>query len=238
MYNSMLDSKKSSISPYTRRLLIQHSGYAVILVLFLALLFTFVPFQITSYSKTRSQLVKMEKEVDELSARLAAIEEYPSNDLEDLVLSLNSLYPSEEDRFSIFASLDNLKKITAINIHSYSSPFSGKAYEEVDVSVKAHADLPTFRRFLKDHVYKSGRFMTLSQISFSDEKKSLSFTATFHSKKVNLKSKKPVEIKPDLIQRAMDIRLEVESSGLVKKNVSEGASTSPVDYSTNPNPFE
>ena len=154
MSNSMSDSKKTTISPYTRRLLIQHSGYGIILAIFLGLLFTFIPWQISSYTKTRSQLVKIEKEVDLLSARLSAIEEYPSNDLEDLVLSLNSIYPSEEDRFSIFASLDNLKKITAINIDSYSSPFSGKAYEEVDISVKADADLATFRRFLKDHVYK------------------------------------------------------------------------------------
>ena len=238
MSNSMSDSKKTTISPYTRRLLIQHSGYGIILAIFLGLLFTFIPWQISSYTKTRSQLVKIEKEVDLLSARLSAIEEYPSNDLEDLVLSLNSIYPSEEDRFSIFASLDNLKKITAINIDSYSSPFSGKAYEEVDISVKADADLATFRRFLKDHVYKSGRFMTISQLSFSDDKKTVSFTATFHSKKVNLNTKKPVEIKPDLIQRAMDIRFEVEASGLVKKNVSEDLSPAPVDYSTNPNPFE
>ena len=80
--------------------------------------------------------------------------------------------------------------------------------------------------------------MTISQLSFSDDKKTVSFTATFHSKKVNLNTKKPVEIKPDLIQRAMDIRFEVEASGLVKKNVSEDLSPAPVDYSTNPNPFE
>lgn len=234
----MLDSKKKTISPYTRRLLIQHSGYVLVLLIFIGLLVSFVPWQLKAYTKSRSQLRKMEKEVDSYKARLSAIEEYPADDLEDIVLSLNSVYPSEEDRFSIFASLDNLKKVTGMNIVSYSSPFSGKAFQEVSVVVKADADLSTFRRFLKDHVYKSGRFMTISKVSYSEEKKAINFTATFHSKKVNLKTKKPVEIKPEYIQRAIDIRTEVESSGLVKQNVSEDISPVPVDYSTKTNPFQ
>lgn len=234
----MLDLSKSKISPYTRRLLIQHIGYAVVLVVFVILLVSFIPWQITSYTHARSELVKIESEVDLLSARLSAIEEYPSDDLEDLVLSINSVYPSEEDRFSIFASLDNLKKVTAINITSYSSPFSGKAFREVSIAVKADADLATFRRFLEDHVYKSGRFMTISKVSYSDDKKTLNFTAAFHSKKVDLNTKKPVEIKTDLIQRAIDIRREIESSGIVKQAAPEGLTPSPVDYSTKQNPFE
>lgn len=238
MYNSMLDLSKNKISPYTRRLLIQHSGYGIVLVVFLFLLVSFVPWQVTSYAHARSELVKMNNEVDDLTARLSAIEEYPSDDLEDLVLSINSVYPSEEDRFSIFASLDNLKKVTAINITSYSSPFSGKAFREVSVAVKAEADLATFRKFLEDHVYKSGRFMTISKVTYSDEKKTLGFTAAFHSKKVDLNTKKPVEIKTDLIQRAIDIRREIESSGIVKQAVPQNASPSPVDYSTKENPFQ
>ncbi|OGK38501.1 hypothetical protein A3B02_00790 [Candidatus Roizmanbacteria bacterium RIFCSPLOWO2_01_FULL_42_14] len=233
----MWDLKSKKISPYTLRLIKQHIAYAIACLLFIGLIITVIPYQMTSYMKSRSDLTQTNKEIGELSARANAIKSYPTQDLEDLVLSMNALYPSDEDKFSIFNALDNLQVITSIEIDSYASPFAGKTFREISIPVRAHANIETLRKFLGHHVFKSGRFMTISQVSFNQDKGLLSFTAHFHTRRIDVNTKKPVAISANLIKQAEDIQREIEASGFVRKDAPD-ESKAPLDYSTKQNPFQ
>ena len=228
--------EKQLIDTYVKRRLIEHAGYFIALLFFISLAILFVPAQLKEYIGTRSDVVKVQTANKALRARLVAFQEYPTQDLEDIVVVLNTLYPSQEDRFSIFAALDNLEGTTGIDIQTYSSPFSGKAFRDVSITVKARGSLTSFRSFLRDYVFRSGRFMTISNVTYSEEKQGINFTATFHSKNIELETDKAVEIRPDLIERAVAIKKEVESSGIVKREAAP-EENKPENYSTKPNPF-
>lgn len=236
--HSMSRSNKLKMSTYTKRLIKKNIGYFVALIFFGFLLFTFIPVQVTSYITVRSELSKTNNDIQDLDARRNTIQEFTTSDLEDLVLTLNTLYPSVEDRFSIFTALENLQGVTGINIVSYSSPFAGRSLNEISISVKASADMTAYRRFLRDHVYRSGRFMTVERIVYSAKDNGLNFTAKFYSRNVNLEGTAAEGYSPQYIERLRQIQKEVDSSGLVRKNTSNEDVVIPVDYSTKQNPFE
>lgn len=235
----MLRFKKSiHIGIYVKRLIIHHIGYLVALICFIFLLFSFVPLQIKQYMSMRSELQETNEEIVKLSQRQAVIQQYPADQLADLTLTLNTLYPSIEDRFSIFTALDNLQAVSGVGVISYSSPFAGKTRNEITIGVKATGDLQTFRRFLQTHIFRSGRFMTVSKLIFNNDGNSIVFTASFYSKNIDIGSRTATEYSPDAIIRLNEIQREVESAGLVRRTTSTDDSAIPLDYTTKDNPFE
>ena len=229
---------KLHISTYAKRLVKQHMGYFIALIFFTVLLFTFIPYQLRQYLGLRQDLTITNDSIRDLDNRRGIITQYPSTELEDLVLTLNTLYPTTEDRFSIFTALENIQGVTGIQISTYSSPFAGKSVFEISMGVKANGNLQAFRQFLREHVYKSGRFMTIEKVVYESKSETLNFTAKFHSKHVDIGSQKATEYSPDAIVRLQEIQREVESSGLVRKDLSSDEVVVPTDYSTKNNPFE
>ncbi len=234
----MSRSKKRIISVYAQRLIKQHISYFIALAFFVFLLTTFIPYQVTDYVGIRSDLSKANEQINDFNARRSVIQKYPEGELNDLVITMNTLYPSEEDRFSIFTALDNLQAVTGIGIVTYSSPFSGRSFEEISIGVRAEADITTFRKFLRDYIFKSGRFMTIEKIVFDSDQESLNFTAKFHSKNVEIGDLVATKYSPDAIDRLHEIQAELESAGLIKRDLTNEEENIPVDYSTKSNPFE
>lgn len=225
------------MSIYTKRLILKHLGYAIALIFFSILLISFIPLQIRNYVETRSQLKIAKDDIATLEKRRDVIEQYPTTELDDLSLTLNTLYPSVEDRFSIFTALENLQGVTGISVVSYSSPFAGRSLDEISIAVKARADMAAYRKLLRSHVFKSGRFMTLDKVTYDAKNNTLNFTAKFYSRNVELGSQVATQYAPDAITRLQVIKREVESAGLVRKNPATDEIV-PVDYSTKSNPFE
>ena len=234
----MSRSSKLHISTYAKRLIKQHIAYYIALIFFAVLIFTFIPFQIKQYIDVRKELAKTNDKITELDKRRSVITRYPVEELEDLVLTLNSLYPSVEDRFSIFTALDNLQGVTGLDIVTYSSPFAGKSPTDISIAVKSNASMTEFRRFLSDHIYKSGRFMTIEKIVFDTRSESLNFTGKFYSKNVDIENQLATQYSSDAISRLQGIQRELESAGLVRKTIREEDVTIPIDYSTKQNPFK
>jgi len=229
---------KFHISTYAQRLIRQHIGYFIALIFFGILLFTFIPVQIQQYVSLRRDLAETNESIRELDSRRSIITQYPVEELEDLVLTLNTLYPTNEDRFSIFTALENLQGVTGINIETYSSPFSGKSVFEISIGVKATASLDQYRRFLREHVFKSGRFMTISRVVYEADNQNLNFTAKFYSRHVDIGNQVATQYSPEAVERLQEIQREVESSGLVRKDPGTEDVEIPIDYSTKNNPFE
>jgi hypothetical protein len=199
---------------------------------------SFLPLQIKQYVDMRRELSKTNEDIEALTTRQNVIQQYPQEQLEDLVITLNSLYPSVEDRFSIFTALDNIQAVSGVGVISYSSPFAGKTLNEITIAVKSRSDLTSFRRFLQVHVFRSGRFMTIDKIVFDNENGALNFTGKFYSKNVELGSQTATQYSPEAITRLQEIKREVEGSGLVRKDLSKEEEAIPTDYSTKSNPFE
>lgn len=225
------------ISTYAKRLMIRHIGYAIALVFFVILLVSFIPLQIHQYLDTRTQLKTAREDITKLDNRRAVIVQYPTERLDDLTITLNTLYPSVEDRFSIFTALENLQGVTGVGIVNYSSPFAGKTLDEISIGVKAKGDITAFRKLLRLHVFRSGRFMTLDKVTFDAKNDTINFTAKFYSKNVEIGSQIATQYSPDAIARLEVIQREVESSGLVRKGAGEDTVV-PTNYSTKENPFE
>lgn len=233
----MLFTSSIHIGTYSKRLLLQHLGYIIALGFFIILAVSFIPFQVRDYQAVRAELQTLNTTIQDLSKRRGVIQEYPQEKLDDLVVLLNTLYPSQEDKFSIFSAIDALSSVTGIQIITYSSPFAGKSLHEVVIAVRAHASEPAFRLFLRNHVFRSGRFMTIDKIIYDVESGTVDFTAKFHSSPVEIGSQTASQYAPEGIARLREIQKEVESAGYVRKtvNTEEPVST---DYTTKANPFE
>lgn len=234
----MLRSSGFTLSTYTKRLIKQHVGYFIALLFFIGLFILFIPLQVNQYLELRKQVKNTNNEISTMNIRRDAIQSYSAEDLNELVLVLNTLYPSIEDRFSIFTAVDNLQAVTGMEIETYSSPFSGRSVNEISIAVKGKSDMNTFRRFLQSHVFKSGRFMTLERVSFDVENSSVSFTAIFHSLNVDIGEKTITDFDPNVIERLRLIKAEVESAGFVQPVVPSSDAEIPTDYNTRENPFE
>lgn len=230
--------RTSKISPYAARLLKQHIGYIIALVFFVALFMTFIPLQIRQYIALRSQISTLNDEIRELSERRNAIQQYNTDELDELVFLLNSLYPAVEDRFSIYSALDNMQFAHGILITKSSSPFSGKSFNEITIVIDAIADFPTFREFMQNYPFYSGRFITLERVSYNVERQTMTVTTVFHSKKIEYGNKKLTTYDPTVLQRASQIKMEVEAAGLIRQNISDDNQEIPVDYTTKENPFK
>lgn len=233
----MLFTSSIHIGTYSKRLLFQHIGYLIALTFFILLAVIFIPLQIRDYQTVRAELQTLNTTIQELSNRRGVIQEYPQEKLDDLVSLLNTIYPSQEDKFSIFTALDALGSVTGMNIITYSSPFAGKSLHEVVISVRARASESAFRLFLRNHVFRSGRFMTIDKVIYDVESGTVDFTAKFHSSPVEIGSQTASQYSPEGISRLREIQKEVESVGFIRKTVESDEPIS-TDYSTKENPFE
>ncbi len=225
------------ISTYTKRLISQHIGYFVAVIFYAVLILVFIPMQFSDYSQARDEAVELNQRVEDLSKRRAVINSYPEDDLEELVLLLNTLYPSEEDKFSIFSALDTLQVVTGIQILTYSSPFAGKSLNEVIVVVRAQADEKSFRTFLASHVFRSGRFMTIDKIVYDAKGDILDFTAKFHSHPVNISDQVAQSYSSEGLKQLRIIQQDMSGSGYIRKQSTQEVEPL-LDYSTKDNPFE
>jgi hypothetical protein len=225
------------IGTYSKRLLLQHTGYIIALIFFLILAVLFIPVQIRDYQTVKAELQTLNATIQDLSKRRGVIQEYPQEKLDDLVTVLNTIYPSQEDKFSIFSALDALASVSGMQIITYSSPFAGKSLHEVVIAVRARASEPAFRLFLRNHVFRSGRFMTIDKITYDVESGTVDFTAKFHSSPVEIGSQTASQYSPEGITRLREIQKEVESVGYIRKPVDQQESIS-TEYSTKDNPFE
>src|SRR3990167_506243 len=233
-----LKSKKILQSRYLYRIIMRHVLYIVALIIFISLALSYIPYQINQYAKLRRESGVLDEELVILEKRNDAISKYNAVDVDELIVFLNDLFPSIEDRFSIFSAVDNLEIVTETPIVSYSSPFEGKVEEGVKLSIQALADESRLPIFLRDYPYLSGRLITLERFNFDPVSDILDVTAAFHSKDIPVGATVIPEYNDALMKRIIAIKqqLEERNPSFRKTNVHE--ETIPVDYSPKQNPFE
>lgn len=223
---------------YSMRIVRRHIVYIISFILFIIIGVFFIPTHIQEYVKLKNDVNILEKDVKQLEERNIAIRQYDGVDIEQLLLVLNTIFPNVEDRFSLFAAIDNLQVISHVNISGFTSPFSGSKGEDVVIVIEARVFDSQLRSIFEDYHFKSGRFMTIDKVSFNPITSSLVFSATFHSEDINIDEGSIVEYNPENIKQVTEMLNYLRSHNPSFKRTVLEPEEIPTNYKIKQDPFK
>lgn len=232
-------SKVSFLQTYYARLLINNFIYIVAFVAFIVIAISFVPLQIRGYLDERGLVDIRRDEVDKLQIRLNAIDVFNDANIDNLLLVINTIYPSEEDRFSIFDVINNMERLTGISVAESTSPFEATTTEEgIEINVSGKGDLVAVRNLLNNYYYKYGRLMTLKSITYNPRSEVLNFTVLIHSREFTIGSNEIAVYNEGVLQGASDINDYFVSNRALFSNESADDAEVSTEYNPRQNPFQ
>lgn len=220
----------------------QNILYVVALILFLFLGLSFVPSQLLEYNNLKQREQELQEEIKKQETRLQIIESITINDLNQLLIVLNTLYPQKEDQFSIYPVINNLQSITGMLFIKKSSPFGGENQTQETISINAIATQDQIRTLLRDYPYKAARILTIDHLVINPVKNNLqlwevAFTITFYAKELNVGKEVVTQIDPKAIAFAREAQSYFLSKGVQYTNISVKDEDIPLNYPIRQNPF-
>lgn len=217
-------------------------------VYFIAIMFfsfigiSFLPQQVADYIALRQKNNELATEVAKQENRLRLIETINVQDLNQLLLILNTLYPQNEDMFSMYPVIDNLQSITGMLFVKRSSPFQTGAQNQQVISVDAIGTTEQIQKLLQDYSYKGARLLTLESVSLKPSAANpllweVGFAVKFHAKEIEIGKKSLDAIDPMALTFARQALQYFNSKGATYTKVSIKDEDIPLNYSTKKNPF-
>ncbi|KXK10936.1 MAG: hypothetical protein UZ22_OP11002000568 [Microgenomates bacterium OLB23] len=159
------------------------------------------------------------------------------------MLILNTLYPQQEDKFSIVPVIDNLQSVTGMLFVKKSSPFSANAGPSSTISVEAIGTKEQIATLLQDYHYKAARLLTLESVVLKPSTSNpqlweVSFSVAFHAKEIVLGKESLQAINPSALTFARQALQYFNAKGATYTKVSIKEEDIPLNYSIKKNPFE
>ncbi len=216
--------------------------YVVALILFIFLGVSFIPQRLLIYNTQREDLNSLNAQIEQQEKRLKAIESVNIQDLQQLLLALNTLYPQQEDQFSIYPALENLQVVTGLPFVKKSAPFAPGDNAQISANINATASTEQIRTFLQNYIYKSARLITLDSISLQQVKTDVNLWnvglgISFHAKEVSAGTGALTEIDPAAITFAREVQSFFTSKGSNYSSISIKDEDIPLDYPIKKDPF-
>lgn len=224
---------KRIMSKYTLRLIKENILYLVSALVFILLLALVLPGQIDDYQKSKETNQQLLEEISQLEKKKALVASFDSDEIDQLVKTLNTILPQSEDYFSIFYALDAFSQQTNFIITGVSISFDNNSPEELTVDVQTAGASEAFITFLENYIYKSGRLITMDSITYEPNVPSTSLSLHFYSKKIEASEVKQVPV-IDKSRFELVRRMNADLNDLFTPL---DISSSPTDYTTRENPF-
>lgn len=224
---------KRIMSKYTLRLIKENILYLVSALVFILLLALVLPGQIDDYQKSKETNQQLLEEISQLEKKKALVASFDSDEIDQLVKTLNTILPQSEDYFSIFYALDAFSQQTNFIITGVSISFDNNSPEELTVDVQTAGTSEAFITFLENYIYKSGRLITMDSITYEPNVPATSLSLHFYSKKIDASEVKHVPV-IDKSRFELVRRMNVDLNDLFPPL---DISSPPTDYTTRENPF-
>lgn len=224
---------KRIMSKYTLRLIKENILYLVSALVFILLLALVLPGQIDDYQKSKETNQQLLEEISQLEKKKALVASFDSDEIEQLVKTLNTILPQSEDYFSIFYALDAFSQQTNFIITGVSISFDNNSPEELTVDVQTAGTSEAFITFLENYIYKSGRLITMDSITYEPNVPATSLSLHFYSKKIEASEVKQVPV-IDKSRFELVRRMNLDLNDLFPPLDISSPST---DYTTRENPF-
>ncbi len=217
--------------------------YGVAILIFLFLGISFLPQQLIVYTDLKNKNNELDAEISKQEARLRLIESVNVTDLNQLLLILNTLYPQQEDQFSIYPVVDNLQAVTGMLFLKKTSPFAADSKAKVVMTIDAVGTLDQVKILLRDYPYKSARILSLENLLLRPNKLNpqiwdISFTITFHTKEIAAGSETLTGINPMALAFARQAEQYFTSRGAKYTKISVKDEDIPLNYPIKLNPFK
>lgn len=224
---------KRIMSKYTLRLIKENILYLVSALVFILLLALVLPGQIDDYQKSKETNQQLLEEISQLEKKKALVASFDSDEIDQLVKTLNTILPQSEDYFSIFYALDAFAQQTNFIITGVSISFDNNSPEELTVDVQTAGTAEAFITFLENYIYKSGRLITMDSITYEPNVPATSLSLHFYSKKIEASEVKQVPV-IDKSRFELVRRMNADLNDLFPPL---DISAPPTDYTTRENPF-
>ncbi|HLD26522.1 MAG TPA: hypothetical protein VJB63_01000 [Patescibacteria group bacterium] len=224
---------KKIISRYTFRLIKENYIYLISLFVFILLLSLVLPGQITDYQTSKKENQQLVEEIAQLEKKKVIIASFDSDEIDQLIKTLNTILPQTEDYFSIFYALDVFSQQTNFTITGLGISFDAHSSEELTVDVQTAGSSEAFITFLENYIYKSGRLITLDSITYEPSTPATSLSLHFYSKKIEASEvKKPPVIEKNRFELVR--RIHADLNDLFPPFDDSAPST---EYTAKQNPF-
>lgn len=224
---------------YTFQLVKQNFIYFLSFVVLILLAVFVLPPQIKDFTSFKEKNKTLTQEVADLERKRAIVASVDTDEIEDLIVTLNTLLPQREDYFSIFSVLENLSQLTDFRITGFSLSLNASG-QSADVANKLALQVTTdgspeaFSTFLESYQYKGGRLITMESVNYSPETLQTSLTLNFYSQKIEVKDvEEPLRIDKSRLELIKKINDELNTI------LPESSDEEPIDtnYPTSENPF-
>jgi hypothetical protein len=217
--------------------------YIVAIIFFAFIGIYFLPQQVLDYTSLRQKNNDLQQEISKQEKRLQLIESINVQDLNQLLLILNTLYPQEEDQFSIYPVIDNLQAVTGMLFIKKSSPFGADPKAQLSITIDAVGTLDQVKVLLRDYPFKSARILTINSLTMRPNKTNpqlwdVQFAILFHVKEITAGTGAIDKIDPMAIAFARQARDYFLSRGATYTKISIKDEDIPLNYSTKKNPFQ
>lgn len=225
---------KQLIDRYTFHLVKRNLIYFVSFFIFILLAIFILPIQIRDFLLFKEKNHTLIGEVADLERKRIVISSFDTDEIERLLLTLNTLLPQKEDYFSIFPALDNLSQLTGVVITGFTLPFSQtQQTEKLALTVGIEGAPESLVNFLENYHYRGGRLVTVDQISYSPSASQLSLVLNFHAKETKVQE---VDAVPNIDKARLNLikRINQELGGIFTSPTDEPINP---DYSVRDNPF-
>lgn len=214
----------------------------IAIVFFLFIGISFIPKLLIEYGELRKKNSELDAEITKQENRIRLIESIDVKDINQLLLVLNTLYPQEQDQFSIYPVIDNLQVVSGMLFAKRSSAFVGDPKANVVISIDAVGSLDQIKTLLQDYPYKSARILSLESFTMTQMKTNpllwnVSFSVKFHAKEISAGKQAIDKINPLAIDFARQALQYFTSRGTNFANISIKDEDIPINYSVKKNPF-
>ncbi len=164
---------------FVLKLLKENIIYIIGVVLFIMLLIIFLPPQLQSIAELKSTLNNKNEQLEARKDLFEIARASLSFDVKSMDVITKSMFPADEDYFSIFRALELLAARSGIFIETFSSPFGNKQGAAVKIEVSALGNSEAVTRLLTNYQLKSSRLVTIDRIGFDAVASKITFSINF-----------------------------------------------------------
>ncbi|KKP87923.1 MAG: hypothetical protein UR91_C0032G0011 [Candidatus Nomurabacteria bacterium GW2011_GWC2_35_8] len=146
---------------------------SLISILVIIIIIFFLVISINMYSSLNSKLQTEKEETEKVRLRKETLEQSANlikNEIDEANTLFTMLIPDKEDFFTIINAIEVISKKSGFIITEYSVNLSDSSQEKLSISVSGTGDSNTFVNFLDSYAFSGGRFTTVIQLNFYNNK--------------------------------------------------------------------
>ena len=172
---------KKRFDIYTLRLIKDNGIYLFLLLIFIILLFGFIPLQINHFFSLDERNKKLNQELTQLKNQQNLVINLKSNQLDQAIKTINTLVPNSEDFFSIITALETISSKTGFSISQYRISLADISKQSIPIEITGVGGTGSIVNFLNGYHFSGGRLITITSLEYSPSVTKLNLVLNFHN---------------------------------------------------------